>query len=468
MEASAATAPDKALVLAVTKRMLYGKEIPLVGVGLVYKPHYISTEPFSVAYMHLHVWHAAGSSVESEDKLNSSHLIFVNISEMSDVIPVATQHPILLDVATKETMMRTGEPMAPLHFRGFRLHTVWTQQSGGDLVCQVAFPHSLGESASSMLEYKPEKLPQGLMQGPKMAINLRPPSDNHWNITTDLVLPLAVDTFRQWREAKWVAQGLGEESEGPKASPMEAPAPRESPQVVAGSSRAAFSPETTHQGKEALETAHEILECIHAIRLQTMHEMGSMRELDQTLASTLMAEFVRLQLIIGEDLTKSLVALRTDLETSCEVLSSDFARTLNLHSDDPVSPQVKELIQKFQQSISMKVNLPLMELGAAREDMAGFLQRCLCEISPQSESQKIIEELSQTLSVHASRVQEVIQASGLNELAVFQRVMVGLAMDQPLVANFFPGILEGLTGMLGLMPPGVVDLPTSARAGMSQ
>ena len=171
VEASVAAAPDKALVLAVTKRMLYGEEPPLVGVGLVYKLCYISTEPFSAAYMHLHVWHAAGSSVESENKLNSSHLIFVNISEMSDVIPVAAQHPFLLDVATKETMMRTGEPMAPLYFRGFRLHTVWTQQPGGDLVCQITFPHFLGKGASSMLEYKPEKFPQGLMQGPKMAIN---------------------------------------------------------------------------------------------------------------------------------------------------------------------------------------------------------------------------------------------------------------------------------------------------------
>ena len=39
-------------------------------------------------------------------------------------------------------------------------------------------------------------------------------------------------------------------------------------------------------------------------------------------------------------------------------------------------------------------------------------------------------------------------------------------MDQPLEAIFFPGILDGLTGRLGLMPPGVVDPPTSARAGM--
>ena len=130
-------------------------------------------------------------------------------------------------------------------------------------------------------------------------------------------------------------------------------------------------------------------------------------------------------------------------------------------------PQVKELIQKYQQSISMKVNLPLMERGAAREDMEGFLQRCLRKISSQSESQEMIKELSWTLSAHASRVREAIQAPGFHEPAMFQRVMVGLAMNQPLEAVFFPGILDRLTGRLVLMPPGIVDPPTSARAGVS-
>ena len=125
-----------------------------------------------------------------------------------------------------------------------------------------------------------------------------------------------------------------------------------------------------------------------------MHEMGNVQELDQTLAHTLMAEFARLQLIISEDLTKSLIAFHTDLETSREVLSSDFARTLNLHPDDPVSRQVKAIIEKFQQSTSMKMNLPLMELGAAREDMEGFIRSCLHEISSQLNSRELIEELS--------------------------------------------------------------------------
>ena len=42
-----------------------------------------------------------------------------------------------------------------------------------------------------------------------------------------------------------------------------------------------------------------------------MHEMGGMRELEQTLIRTLMAEFARLHLILGEDLAKSLSALRS-------------------------------------------------------------------------------------------------------------------------------------------------------------
>ena len=129
-----------------------------------------------------------------------------------------------------------------------------------------------------------------------------------------------------------------------------------------------------------------------------------MRELDQTLARTLMAEFTRLQLIISEDLNKSLIAFCTDLETSCEVFTSDFTRTLNLHPNDPVPHQVKAIIQKFQQSTSMKMGLPLMQLEAAREDMEGFLRSCLYEISSQLESWEPIEEPSWKLSAHASRV----------------------------------------------------------------
>ena len=337
VEASGAATPEKALAITVTRQMLYGDEAPLVGVGLVYKPHYIFMEPFSAAYMHLHVWHMASSQAELEDKLTSSRLLFVSLSEMSSVLPVVVQHPILLDVATRETLMKTDEQLAPLQFRGFRIHTVWTQQPGEDLVCQVAFPRFLGEAISPMLEYELERIPQELTQGQKMAVNLRPPSNDHWNIISDLVLPLVQGTLRQQCEAKQAALHQEERSEGAKASPTEVSTPGKSLQVEAEGSGEAPPGRSVLPRQRVIETMQEILARIHTLRLQTMHEMGSVWELDQTLACVLMAEFARLQLIVGWDLTKSLIALRINLKTSSEALLSDVAKTLNLHPTDPVS-----------------------------------------------------------------------------------------------------------------------------------
>ena len=202
VEASVAAAPDKALEIVVTKRMLYEEKPPLVGVGLVYKLHYISTVPLSGAYMYLNVWHSAGSSKESEDQLKASRLLFVNISKMSDVIPVTVRHPVLLDVASKEAMRSTGEPMSPSSFRGFRLHTVLSQQPGGEMAHHIHFPHFLGESNSPLLEYNSEKFPKDLKQSQKIVLNLQPPSKDHWNIASDLVLPMVLEDSRQQRETK--------------------------------------------------------------------------------------------------------------------------------------------------------------------------------------------------------------------------------------------------------------------------
>ena len=151
-----------------------------------------------------------------------------------------------------------------------------------------------------------------------------------------------------------------------------------------------------------------------------MHEMGSVQEVDRILAQSLMAEFVRLQLIVGEDLTKSLMALHTDLEASCEVLVLDIARTMDLHPNDPTSCQVKAALWKFQQTTSLKVTLPLTELEVTHEDMEEFMWSCLRELSSQTESQELIGELSQKLADHTSRVQELVQVLELTEGEVFQ------------------------------------------------
>ena len=377
-------------------------------------------------------------------------------------------HPVFLDMAGKEVMEKTGEPLAPLWFWGFRLHTVWSWPPGEEPVHQVTFPRLQGDVTAPMLGYEPEKFPQGMRQGPKVAIPLRPPSCEHWNIESNLILTIMMDTYRRRLEAKRAGQDQERESVGAEATPREKPVAGEAPLAIAGSSKAASPMETTHQCKKDLETAVGAVECIHALRLQIIHDMGSVREIEQVAVHTLMAEFARLQAILCEDLTKSLSALRLELETSSEVLSADILNVLNLHPDDPGFSRVRDLIQKHHQSVSMKINLPLLELEAAKEDFDRFLQECLRELGSDPKTQEVLEKITQILMSYNRKVQETILVPGMERPGVFNWIMLALSVEQPLEAVLLPGILDGLSRRLGMMPPGVVNQPSSAREGISR
>ena len=219
------------------------------------------------------------------------------------MLPMALQQPILLDMASRDMLEVSEEPPAPAQLRGFRLHTIWTQQPGEDLTHRVGFPRLFGESSSPLLEYVPEIIPLELFQGPKLAITLKPPSKDHWNTASDLILPVVQDQLWERREAKQAVLHLEEGSEGVEVSPTAVSAPSESLPRKAEDNREASSQQ------QVVDITQGILERIHAIHLQALYKMGSARKLDWTLARALMAEFARVQLVIGKDLTKSLIAL---------------------------------------------------------------------------------------------------------------------------------------------------------------
>ena len=153
---------------------------------------------------------------------------------------------------------------------------------------------------------------------------------------------------------------------------------------------------------------------------------------------------------MGEDLTQSLSALCLELEASSEALLADMLNVLNLCPGDPGFSRVKELLQKHHQSVSLKVNLPLIELGS----------------SPQA--QEALGEITRRLLGYNCRVTEIINnAPGVEQPRVFNRIVLIMAVEQPLEA-VLPGILDGLSTRLGMPAPGVVNLPASAREGVSR
>ena len=227
--------------------------------------------------------------------------------------------------------------------------------------------------------------------------------------------------------------------------------------------------ESASEGERDLEVVRDVIWCIHAVHLQAMHDMGCMREVEQAAVRTLLAEFARLQAILGEDLTKSLSALRLDLEASSEAIFTDVLDVLNLRSGNPGFSRIKELLQKYHQSVLLKVNLPLIELEAAKVDLNRFLQERLHELGSGPQAQEELGEITRWLLGYNRWVTEIVQETpGVERPGVCTRIMLSLAVEQPMEAVLLPGILDGLSARLGMPAPGVVNPPTSAREGVSR
>ena len=212
--------------------------------------------------------------------------------------------------------------------------------------------------------------------------------------------------------------------------------------------------------------ARSILDQAHALQIQSMEDLGHIRELDRTLAGALMAEFSRVQLIVREDVGKSLVALRSDFLDSCSAFITDVARVMDVSPADPRSALLRASLERFQRQASLKFDLPLAEMEAAEVDITTFMNNHLQELSSRTELPQLIREATRLMCRHNNRIWELVQDPDLDLSGVSSRVIIGLLARQPIEADLFPGILEGLARNLGLSPAGTVDPPRSRQEGM--
>ena len=164
-----------------------------------------------------------------------------------------------------------------------------------------------------------------------------------------------------------------------------------------------------------------------------------------------------------EDVGKSLVALRSDLLDSCLAFIADVARVMDVTLADPKSALLRASLERFQRQASLKFDLPLVEMEAAQVDITTFMNTHLQELSSGTELQKLIDEAARLMCQHNNKVWELVQEPDLVLSGVSFPVLIGLLARQPIEADLFPGILEGLAGNLGLSPAGTVNPPRSGR-----
>ena len=440
------TSACRSMAIALSDEMLYKDRCPLVGVGLVYTPPYLPQVPFSVAYMNLCEWRDA--QVASENWLVGTRLMFIHASEASEFLAVAEGHPVLLDASTTEVLGDIETSASPLSLRGFQLHTVLVPLAEGGKARNIVSPRFQGGGASALILYEEETVSPELGPQPPMRISLCAPSQDHWTIVLDTVFPSTIEEYRRLREQA--------ASKPTKTGAL----PSSSSGNGAGRAEAAPSREQT------LQMACSILDQAHALQLQSMGDLGHIRDLDRTLAGTLMAEFSRVQLIVQEDVGKSLVALRSDLLASCSAFVADIGRVMDVPPADPRLALLEASLERFRSQASLKFDLPLAEMDAAAVDITAFMNARLQELSSQSELLDLIEEAARLMDRHNNRVWELVRNPNLGLSDVYSRVLVGLLARQPIEADLFPGILEGLAGNLGLSLAGTVNPPRSRQEGM--
>ena len=304
VEAVLTSESHTALAILVTPEELYDSYAPRVGLGLVYKALYIKTASFSEAFFYL----KSASEVEVDKRITDSRLMFVWINEASRVIPLPYVQPLFLDVPTVSEVTDSNKPQSPWAFRAFRLHRV-IYAEGSTLTTQVAYPRLGGKTKSHLLNFQKQQLIPELHEHSMVSAVLAEADDGHLNVTNDPIYPACLEGFRRRHESSQASQAnkSAERSGTGGGSPTCAMTP-----PSATSSQPLFTP--TLGAHEVRGIIRDTLYQVYALCLETLQEMGFIQEVDRALAKSIMAEFLRLQLIVGDDLNTSLWAMHADLE----------------------------------------------------------------------------------------------------------------------------------------------------------
>ena len=223
---------------------------------------------------------------------------------------------------------------------------------------------------------------------------------NHWNIVNDPIFPSCLDEFKARHEASQASgaakltrrpSGHGESSTPTHELPLATwPQPPSTP---------------TLEWWEVDEKVAEVMDQVHNLHLEMVQEMGFIREINQALAKSLMVEFLRLKLIIEDDLSTTLRTWQADMEATTEEFLRDVDAATQTSTTLPSkNAAVEAALHKYREVAKLKLALPLTQLDAAQEEMEKFIQFCLEELQSQQETKNLVGELSSRITDHQSRV----------------------------------------------------------------
>ena len=140
-------------------------------------------------------------------------------------------------------------------------------------------------------------------------------------------------------------------------------------------------PTPTLEWQEVDARVAEVMDQVHNLHLQLMQEMGFIQEIDQALSKSLMVEFLRLKVIIRDDLSGTLRTWKADMEAATDKFLRDLDAATQISTTLPSkNAAVGVALRQFQVAAQLRVALPLTQLDEAREEMEKFIQSHLKEL----------------------------------------------------------------------------------------
>ena len=322
-------------------------------------------------------------------------MIFVQIQASSQVIPLPGTPTLFLDVKTPEDITDSKAPQPPQDLRGFQLFQV-IMKSEDPPATQVAVPPLQGRMKCSWIPKQDQVLPPELEEVPQITIPLSVADPHHWNIVNDPIFPSCIATFWARHEAALAsgtaASSGGVSSRGGDSTPL---------QELPSASWPLPPPTPPLAWQEVDERMTEVVDQVHDLQLQLLQEIGFVWEIDQALSKSLMVEFLRLKVIIGDDLSGALRTWQTDMEVATDKLVRDLDAATQTSTTLPSkNVAVGVALHQFQAASQLRVALPLTQLDEAREEMETFIQFCLEELRSPQETKNLIGELSSRIMGH--------------------------------------------------------------------
>ena len=264
------------------------------------------------------------------------------------------------------------KPWSSHAFRAFRLHRV-IYTEGSTLRTQVAYPHLGGKTKSHLLNFQKQQLIPRLREYSMVSAALAEADDGHWNVTNDSIYPACLEAFRRRHESSQAPQAnksaKGSGTGGGSPTGVMTPPSTTSSQPL-------FTP--TLGAHEIRKIVRETLDQVYALCLEILQEMGFIQEVDRALAKSVMVEFLRLQLIVGDGLNTSLWAMYADLEATVAELVRDMdIAAQNSTALPSKNPAIGVALHRFTDLVRLKLALPLAQVDMAQEDMERFLHHRL-------------------------------------------------------------------------------------------